>query len=121
MRWLIVASLSALLAAGCGQQPAGPADPSPSPEAPVTSEYPEDVSASPSSRAPAAPIRVTGVVTPGVEANCLLLEGYLLIGGDPEVLRLGATVTVTGRVDRDVLTTCQQGTPLLVATAEPAG
>jgi hypothetical protein len=44
-------------------------------------------------------------VTTGVEANCLLIDGYLLIGGDPAVVREGARVTVHGRVDRDLMTT----------------
>ena len=34
----------------------------------------------------------------GVEPNCLLLDGYLLVGGPRDVLNAGARVTVTGRV-----------------------
>jgi hypothetical protein len=56
-------------------------------------------------------------VTAGVEANCLLIDGYLLIGGDPAVVREGARVTVHGRVDRDLMTTCQQGIPFVVSSA----
>jgi hypothetical protein len=63
---------------------------------------------------------LTGNVTPGVEANCLLLDGYLLVGGPREHLRAGARVTVTGRVQADLMTTCQQGTPFVVETAQPA-
>lgn len=49
-----------------------------------------------------------------MEAGCLLLRGYLLIGGRDQGLRAGATVTVTGRTETDLLSTCQQGTPLRV-------
>jgi hypothetical protein len=68
--------------------------------------------------APAAPTTLSGTVEAGVEANCLLLRGYLLLGGDRTALRAGATVTVTGRVRRDMLTTCQQGTPFTVETVQ---
>nr|WP_205861017.1 hypothetical protein [Planosporangium flavigriseum] len=63
---------------------------------------------------------LTGTITPGVEANCLLLDGYLLVGGPREQLRSGTRVTVTGRVQKDLMTTCQQGTPFVVETAKPA-
>jgi hypothetical protein len=73
---------------------------------------------------PAGETTVTGTVTEGVEPNCLLLEAaggpYLLVGGDRGQLRPGARVAVTGRVDRGLLSTCQQGLPLVVASIEPA-
>ena len=34
-----------------------------------------------------------------------------------ELLTAGALVTVTGRVEPDLMTTCQQGTPLIVESA----
>ena len=43
--------------------------------------------------------------------------------GDPTVTKPAepaGEVTVTGRVDRDLLSTCQQGEPLVVASIEPA-
>jgi hypothetical protein len=52
-----------------------------------------------------------------VEPNCLLLDGYLLVGGPRDVLTAGARVTVTGRVEPGMMTTCQQGTPFTVETA----
>jgi hypothetical protein len=65
---------------------------------------------------------VTGTVTEGVEPNCLLLEAdggpYLLVGGDRSELKAGARVAVTGRVDKDLLSTCQQGVPLVVASID---
>jgi hypothetical protein len=63
---------------------------------------------------------VTGIVMAGVEHQCLLLEGYQLVGGDRRIIRAGMRVTVTGRVVPDLVTTCQQGTPLVVISAEPA-
>ena len=60
----------------------------------------------------------------GVEEGCLLLStpdgDYLLLGADPSVVTAGARVTVRGRADPSVMTTCQQGTPFMVVSAEPA-
>jgi hypothetical protein len=72
----------------------------------------------------AGQVTVTGMVVEGVEGGCLLLEGggtrYLLVGGDRSQLRSGARVAVTGRVDRGLLSTCQQGEPLVVSAVKPA-
>jgi hypothetical protein len=64
-------------------------------------------------------VTVTGTVEAGVEANCLLLKGYLLVGGANGAVRAGAKVTVTGRPRPELLTTCQQGTPLQVESVRP--
>ncbi len=74
---------------------------------------------------PAGEVTVTGTVTEGVEPNCLLLDAgggrqYLLVGGDRSELQAGARVAVTGRVDRGLLSTCQQGEPLVVSGIEQA-
>jgi hypothetical protein len=74
---------------------------------------------------PAGKVMVTGTVTAGVEPGCLLLDAgaggpYLLVGGDRSELSPGRRVAVTGRVDRSLLSTCQQGEPLVVASIEPA-
>ena len=74
---------------------------------------------------PSGQATVTGTVREGVEPNCLLLdadggERYLLVGGERAELRPGSRVAVTGRVDRKLLSTCQQGVPLVVASIEPA-
>ena len=71
------------------------------------------------------PVAVTGTVRAGVEPGCRLLDAdgggpYLLVGGERARLRPGARVAVTGRVERDLLSTCQQGEPLVVASIEPA-
>jgi hypothetical protein len=67
------------------------------------------------------PVTVTGTVTEGVEPGCLLLKAtdggqYLLVGGERAELRPGRRVADSGRVDRGLLSTCQQGEPLVVAS-----
>jgi hypothetical protein len=70
-------------------------------------------------------LTVTGTIREGVEPGCMLLDAkpgggrYLLVGGDRGELRVGARVKVTGRVDRNLLSTCQQGEPLVVASIQP--
>jgi hypothetical protein len=70
---------------------------------------------------------LTGTVTyVEVEGGCWGLKAdgtdgfktYELLGGDRKVLTAGARVRVTGRVRRDVATTCQIGTPFEVISAE---
>lgn len=70
--------------------------------------------------APGPRLTLTGVPQPAVEAGGLILDGYLLVGGPRELLAGGAPVTVTGRVEEGMLTIWQQGTPLVVETAQPA-
>ncbi|MCA1224795.1 hypothetical protein [Saccharopolyspora sp. 6M] len=70
-------------------------------------------------------ITVTGRVQAGVEPRCFLLPGqgrspYLLVGGDPSVVKPGAHLVVRGRPDPGAPTTCMQGTPLHVSEAHPA-
>jgi hypothetical protein len=74
---------------------------------------------------PAGKVTVTGTVTAGVEPGCLLLDAgaggpYLLVGGDRSELSPGRRVAVTGRVDHSLLSTCQQGEPLVVTSIGPA-
>jgi hypothetical protein len=59
-----------------------------------------------------------------VEGNCLLLAAsdgnqYLLLGADARVVHAGAAVVVRGRPQPGMITTCQQGTPFTVVSAEP--
>ena len=74
---------------------------------------------------PAGQSAVTGTVREGVEPGCLLLDAedgrrYLLVGGERAELEAGARVKVTGRLAPDLVSTCQQGEPLVVASIEPA-
>jgi hypothetical protein len=69
---------------------------------------------------------VSGTVAAGVEPDCLLLSGgntqYLLVFDDPAIrsaAAVGAKVTVTGRAEPDMLSTCQQGTPFIVTSVQP--
>jgi hypothetical protein len=113
-----------LLIGGCGgnEEPARPAPTSPSATSPtatsppLASPAPATPPPSPGTAAPAQPITISGTVEEGVEAGCLLLKEYLLIGGRDQGIRAGAAVTVTGRTRPDLATTCQQGTPLEVET-----
>jgi hypothetical protein len=61
-----------------------------------------------------ATVTVTGVPHQGAEPSCLLLEKYLLIGGDRALLASGATVTVTGHTETGLMSYCQQGVYLVV-------
>ncbi|GAA3300888.1 hypothetical protein Dvina_47630 [Dactylosporangium vinaceum] len=67
-------------------------------------------------------LAVRGTVKEGVEPGCVLLatdsQTYLLVGGDKTALKTGATVTVHGRPEPDLMTTCQQGTPFRVTKVE---
>jgi hypothetical protein len=65
-------------------------------------------------------LTLTGTVTEGVEHGCLLLDGYLLINGPADIVRVGAKVRVTGTVRTDLVSTCQQGTPFMVTSATKA-
>ena len=64
-------------------------------------------------------VEVTGTLAEGVERGCLLLhpadggEALLLLGATTG-LTPGATVTVRGAREPDVMTTCQQGVPFRV-------
>ena len=100
--------------AGAGQGAATTVATTPPASPPTTTQPP-----------PAGELTVTGTVTEGVEPNCLLLDAgggqrYLLVGGDRAELRAGSRVAVTGRVERDLLSTCQQGEPLVVSAIGPA-
>jgi len=73
---------------------------------------------------PPGSIHVSGTVYAGVEPGCLLLDAsqsqpYLLIDGDPAVLRPGTRVEVVGMLVDNVMSTCQQGRPLSVISATP--
>jgi hypothetical protein len=61
-----------------------------------------------------------GTVVAGTEEGCLLLDGYLLLNAPTDVVREGARVRVTGLIRTDLVSTCQQGTPLMVESARPA-
>lgn len=138
--WMTVVA-AVVAVAGCGGSPDDDAVVSPPPESseptftppgppvtstepPVTStEPPVDPTADPTSPPVSDdPTTLTGVVEAGVETGCLLLEGHLLLGGesdDGELLQVGRNVQVTGHVEKNMMSTCQQGIPFRVETVEP--
>lgn len=72
---------------------------------------------SPSTSPSGGEMTLTGQIVEGVEAGCRLLDDYLLLPGpgvSRDEIRAGLTVTVRGRVERGMMTTCQQGTPFIV-------
>ncbi|WP_405427261.1 hypothetical protein [Micromonospora sp. NBC_00617] len=95
-----------------------PTPASPSSSAPaITPSDPLKSPGGPTVPPPVGATELTGTITAGVEPNCLLLDGYLLVGGPRDVLAAGTRVTVTGRVETGMMTTCQQGTPFVVESA----
>ncbi|MEU8607846.1 hypothetical protein AB0C29_07580 [Actinoplanes sp. NPDC048791] len=111
--------LVALALAGCANGDSAGA-PAPAPSAPpASSAAPVPTEESASVKPSAGTTTLTGTIAAGVEPNCLLLDDHLLIINDPEqraAAKPGASVTVTGRVEQGMMTTCQQGTPFIVAT-----
>lgn len=126
----MLAGVLAVAVAGCAPVPSGPVDPAiVHPTVAVTTSGMEPGMLEQPTRSglfstsvpgkPAARITLNGTPSAGVEAGCLLLGGYLLIGGPREVLAAGDQITVIGRPDPTFRSICQQGVPLMVESAEP--
>ncbi|RSM51095.1 hypothetical protein DMB66_42730 [Actinoplanes sp. ATCC 53533] len=127
IRRICLPLLVALALAGCanggtGDSAGAPAElpssaPAATPAVPPSAAPTEESGAT---KPPAGGVQtLTGTITAGVEPNCLLLEDHLLIISDAKLqstAKAGATVTVTGQAAQGMMTTCQQGTPFLVAT-----
>jgi hypothetical protein len=112
---LCATALVVLSVAGCARTDDG----APAGSAPAGSA----TSAPTESAGTPGPETKTGTVVAGVEPNCLLLEG----AGDPLLLifkdealrstaKVGSRVTVSGTAEPGTMTTCQQGTPFMVAS-----
>ena len=105
--------------AGPAPASAPPASPPASSPAPPPSALPEDLVVPPAGRETV----LTGTVEAGVEPGCLLLQAsgvvHQLVGA-VQGLAPGQRATVRGRPDPGLLTTCQQGTPFVVASSAPA-
>lgn len=60
---------------------------------------------------------IRGVVSPGVEAGCTVLNAgerqYLLLGAEDELPESGEVV-LRGQAQPDLMTTCQEGVPFAV-------
>ncbi|MET0416680.1 MAG: hypothetical protein ABW022_11735 [Actinoplanes sp.] len=70
---------------------------------------------------------LTGMVSAGVEPNCLVLTAdgaaYQLVFDDPAMRAdapAGKKVTVTGRSEPSMMSTCQQGVPFIVTAVRAA-
>ena len=84
---------------------------------PVTPTGPPEDLPRPSKAGKHSTVRVKGTVSDGVESGCMLLTSggvvyQLLWRGRPSYT--GAEIEVEGTVQPDLMTTCQQGTPLVV-------
>jgi hypothetical protein len=125
---VLTATLCLLVA--CGGTPGGDAGDSEaatssplgtasSSSSPTTGVEPEDLVLPPSG----GDVVLSGTVEAGVEPGCLLLQasGVLhLLVGVTEGLGPGVRVTVQGRPDPGLTTTCQEGTPFVVTSSSPA-
>jgi Protein of unknown function (DUF5818) len=123
--------LAVALLAACADPDAGDGGAATGGSAPTTA--PGTLPAAPTTSAPSpttAPgsgrhrLTATGTLRDGVEPGCLLLEAdqgtvYLLVGGDRGKLAAGNKVQVTGMLAPDLLSTCQEGKPLLVSSIKP--
>ena len=78
---------------------------------------PEDLTMPPAKDGEHSTVRVKGTVSDGVEPGCTLLTSkgvvYLLLWGQKTHFT-GKEIEVEGTVKPDLMTTCQQGTPLVV-------
>ena len=130
LRSLAGVLLAVALLAACADQDAGNGSAAGGSE-PTTA--PETLPTAPTTSAPTpttAPgsgkhqLTATGTLRDGVEPGCLLLEAdqgtvYLLVGGDRGKLTAGGRAQVTGMLAPDLLSTCQEGKPLLVSSIKP--
>ncbi|HEX6684474.1 MAG TPA: hypothetical protein VF062_16850 [Candidatus Limnocylindrales bacterium] len=92
---------------------------------PTSLPIPTSLPTAPSKSGGAGELVVTGVVEiVGVEGGCRALrtpgQTYEIQGGDPNVLKVGARVTVRGVIRDDLLTICQIGPVLQVISSRPA-
>jgi hypothetical protein len=131
-RLLIALALAGgLLTAGCAQS-ADPEDdvtPSASGSQPSFQPLPVPTAVPSTAGSPGSnkdEVVVTGTVEMvGVEGGCKALRDtgnklYELKGGDPNVLAVGARVTVRGKIRTDIMTICQIGPVLEVVSSQPA-
>jgi|SRR5882724_3217343 len=124
-RRLAALLLLTLALAGCANQTgAGSGGPSTTVvSAPVTIVPSPTPSAGTSSGSDAQTI--SGTVAEGVEPNCLVLHdssgNHVLFFHDPALrsaAKAGARVTLVGRSEPAMMTTCQQGVPFIVSAVK---
>jgi hypothetical protein len=122
----------AVLLGGCGTSTEPPEDPgptsattAPSRTTPPVQSPTGPIATSPPGSGSLEKVTLTGLVEEGVETGCLVItdeqsgDVYNVTGADlPE--RVGQRLTVTGTVDPDMMSYCQQGTIVLVEEVSPA-
>jgi hypothetical protein len=129
----VSAVLLLLMVAGCANNAGDQAGGAPAP-APAQSSDVVDLPVSPSAEAgkpsAAAPgatgaQTITGTVTAGVEPNCLVLTAgdtsYQLVFDDPAMRSdapVGKKVSLVGRAEPSMMSTCQQGVPFIVTSVQ---
>lgn len=122
-RTVVPAALLLALSAGCANNTQTPIDAGGAiPESAIASPAAPTVPAPTVSAAPGE-TTLTGTVSAGVEPNCLLLKDgtgdHLLITEDVKLksaLQPGAEVTVVGKSEPGLMTTCMQGQPFVVSS-----
>ncbi|GIH03118.1 hypothetical protein Rhe02_11850 [Rhizocola hellebori] len=132
LRFLIMGALvTGVFAAGCAQaNPEGSTvtpDPSATSGSSATPKVPP-LTATPlqPTKASTSEVTLTGMVERiDLEGGCTVLRAdtnktFELMGGDPNILKSGARVTVTGKIRTDLSTICQMGPVLEVTSSQPA-
>ncbi|MBB2942039.1 hypothetical protein FB565_001743 [Actinoplanes lutulentus] len=122
-RSVVPVALLLALSAGCanntGTETGAPAPASATPES-VTTPTPADEPSVPGKPSGDGDITtLTGKIAAGVEPGCLLLDGHLLIFSDAAQkgsVKAGDQITVTGKSEPGLMTTCQQGEPFKVSS-----
>jgi hypothetical protein len=108
--------------AGCGSASSPVTGPPPVIASSGAAPAPSASRSSPGAGSAQADVSVRGTVKDGVEPGCVLLatdqQTYLLVGGDKTALKSGSVVTVYGRPEPELMSTCQQGTPFRVTRVE---
>lgn len=83
---------------------------------------PEEPTPSSSSSVPSGSVSLAGTVQEGVEPGCLILrdggENYLLLGPPVTGLAVGDRVRVRGTPRPELATSCMEGVPFEVVSAE---
>jgi hypothetical protein len=114
----VVAGLGLGALGGCGSKTGEQVTAPPPSIMPTVASAPPSMQPGPSG----STVALRGTIHDGVEPGCVLLttdaKTYLLIGGDKSMLKSGAQVTVYGVEQKDLMTTCQQGTPFKVSRIE---
>ncbi len=122
------ALVSALSVAGCAQgEPEGTVTPDPSSSAASSPQTPR---LTPTPLQPTKTdlneVTLTGMVERvDLEGGCTVLRAdtnktYELMGGDQNILKSGARVTVKGKIRSDLSTICQMGPVLEVTSSQPS-